>query len=41
MDKNTNYWKTADFIYGRLAMMGIFSVVINYGFTGWIIPGFI
>jgi len=24
---------------GRLAMMGLFAAVINYGFTGWIIPG--
>jgi hypothetical protein len=26
---------------GRLAMMGFFAAVINYGITGWIIPGLI
>jgi len=26
---------------GRLAMMGLFAAVINYGITGWIIPGII
>ena len=24
---------------GRLAMMGLLAAVVNYGFTGWIIPG--
>jgi len=36
-----SYWKMAELINGRLAMMGLFAAVINYGFTGWIIPGFI
>nr|WP_307613573.1 chlorophyll a/b-binding protein [Prochlorococcus marinus] len=36
-----NYWKTAELMNGRLAMMGLLAAVINYGFTGWIIPGFI
>jgi len=36
-----NYWKMAEVINGRLAMMGLFAAVINYGFTRWIIPGFI
>ena len=36
-----NYWKTAEQINGRLAMMGLFAAVINYGFTGWIVPGII
>jgi len=36
-----NYWKTAEVINGRLAMMGLFVAVVNFGFTGWIIPGFI
>jgi len=31
-----NYWKTAEQMNGRLAMMGLFAAVINYGFTGWI-----
>jgi len=34
-----NYWKNAEQINGRLAMMGFFAAVINYGFTGWVIPG--
>ena len=39
MNKATNYWKTAEQMNGRLAMMGFFAAVINYGFTGWVIPG--
>lgn len=35
------FWKTAELINGRLAMIGHVSAVINYGFTGWIIPVFI
>ena len=35
-----NYWKNAETTNGRLAMMGILALVINYGFFGWIIPGF-
>ena len=34
-----NYWKTAEQMNGRLAMMGLLAAVVNYGFTGWIIPG--
>ena len=41
MNKETNYWKTAEQMNGRLAMMGFFAAVINYGLTGWIIPGII
>ena len=33
------YWKEAEQTNGRLAMMGFFALVVNYGFTGWIIPG--
>ena len=36
-----NYWKNAEITNGRLAMVGFFALVINYGFFGWIIPGFI
>tara|TARA_B100000579_G_scaffold396179_1_gene374747 strand:+ start:531 stop:650 length:120 start_codon:yes stop_codon:yes gene_type:complete len=36
-----NYWKTAEIMNGRLAMMGLIAAVFNYGLTGWIIPGFI
>ena len=35
-----DYWKNAETTNGRLAMMGLLAVVINYGFFGWIIPGF-
>ena len=31
-----NYWKVAEQMNGRLAMMGLFAAVVNYGFTGWI-----
>jgi len=34
------YWKNAETTNGRLAMMGLFALVINYGLFGWIIPGF-
>ena len=30
----------AEKLNGRLAMMGLLAAVVNYGFTGWIIPGF-
>jgi len=36
-----NYWKNAEITNGRLAMIGLLALVINYGFFGWIIPGFI
>ena len=35
-----NYWKNAETTNGRLAMMGLLALVINYGLFGWIIPGF-
>ena len=31
-----NYWKNAEQLNGRMAMMGFFAAVINYGFTGWV-----
>ena len=34
-----NYWKNAEQINGRLAMIGFFAAVGNYGLTGWIAPG--
>ena len=34
-----NYWKNAEQITGRLAMIGCFAAVVNYGLTGWIAPG--
>ena len=41
MNKEANYWKTAEQMNGRLAMIGFFAAVINYGITGWIIPGIV
>ncbi len=37
---NNNYWKNAELINARLAMIGLVALTINYGFFGWIIPGF-
>ena len=36
----SNYWKNAETTNGRLAMMGLLALVVNYGLFGWIIPGF-
>ena len=36
-----NYWKNAEITNGRLAMIGLLALVVNYSFFGWIIPGFI
>ena len=33
------YWKNAERTNGRMAMMGFFALVVNYGLFGWIIPG--
>ena len=49
IDKDSNkiknytdkYWKNAEITNGRLAMIGFLALTINYGFFGWIIPGFI
>ena len=35
-----NYWKNAETTNGRLAMMGLLALIVNYGLFGWIIPGF-
>tara|TARA_B100000212_G_C26931541_1_gene346272 strand:- start:6 stop:248 length:243 start_codon:yes stop_codon:yes gene_type:complete len=35
-----DYWKNAEITNGRLAMMGLLALVLNYGLFGWIIPGF-
>jgi len=31
-----NYWKNAEMINGRLAMIGFMAVIINYTLFGWI-----
>jgi len=36
---NNNFWIVAEKTNGRLAMIGLFALTINYGFFGWIIPG--
>ena len=40
-DSERNYWKNAEITNGRLAMLGLLALVVNYGLFGWIIPGFI
>tara|TARA_Y100001968_G_C19367205_1_gene723173 strand:+ start:811 stop:930 length:120 start_codon:yes stop_codon:yes gene_type:complete len=35
----SNHWQFAEITNGRLAMLGLFAAIINYGFFGWIIPG--
>tara|TARA_B100000214_G_scaffold191755_1_gene138560 strand:+ start:362 stop:466 length:105 start_codon:yes stop_codon:yes gene_type:complete len=34
MKSENSFWKTAEQMNGRLAMMGFFAAVINYGITG-------
>ena len=33
-----DYWKEAELLNGRLAMIGLFAAVHNYILFGWIIP---
>ncbi len=40
-DRKRSYWKDAEITNGRLAMIGLIALVVNYGFFGWIVPGFI
>ena len=38
-NSNLNYFQIAERTNGRMAMMGFFALVVNYGLFGWIIPG--
>ena len=40
-DSKRSYWKNAEMTNGRLAMIGLLALVVNYGFFGWIIPGIV
>ena len=40
-DSKRRYWKNAEMTNGRLAMIGLLALVVNYGFFGWIIPGIV
>jgi len=39
MDTKHPYWKYAELVNGRLAMLGLVIGTINYGLFGWIAPG--
>ena len=36
---NGDYWKNAELLNGRLAMIGFLAAVHNYILFGWVIPG--
>ena len=40
-NQKKSYWKNAEITNGRLAMIGLLALVLNYGFFGWIIPGIV
>ena len=39
-NSKTSYWKNAERTNGRMAMMGFFALVVNYGLFGWSYLGF-
>ena len=39
VDYNHDYWKNAELVNGRLAMIGFFAAVHNYILFGAVIPG--
>ena len=38
-DKDYDYWKNAEQLNGRLAMIGFFAAIHNYILTGMVMPG--
>ena len=39
VDTDHDYWKEAEQLNGRLAMIGFAALLFNYTVFGWIIPG--
>ena len=37
--QDQDYWKNAELLNGRLAMIGFFAAVHNYILTGMVMPG--
>jgi hypothetical protein len=36
---DVDYWKNAEQLNGRLAMIGFFAAIHNYILTGYVMPG--
>ena len=39
--EDQEYWKNAELLNGRLAMIGLFAAIHNYAIFGWVIPGIV